>query len=120
MYSVGVCDSNLDFHPIYCKQTYPGLVQLVNHELRDVTQAKKELDFEVKSPHRVRQLWQDYLQEQRDLYLSHFITPFKSINWLFRKLKLTDFILRKNRKVLLQNLIRSRVHKEILIDLLDD
>jgi poly-gamma-glutamate capsule biosynthesis protein CapA/YwtB (metallophosphatase superfamily) len=120
VYSLSIRDGNLDFYPIYCKQTYPGLIQLIDKELIEVTRIKTRLDIEVKNPHRVKQLWQEYLQDQRDLYLSHFITPFKIINWLFRKLKLIDLVLSKDRKVLLQNLIRSRVHKEILTDLLDD
>lgn len=112
-------ESKVSIKQIPFKQTFPGIAKLNKEESEDFFEESKQMSKNVLDQNFIEESWGKFIQKFEPLYFS----VFKGYGRVLRKLNsifpFAKFMYSKKSKAILLNAIRSRVHREVVIDILE-
>lgn len=112
-------DKKVVINQIPFKQMFPGIERLNESDERMFFEKSKEMQVNVLNEDFISESWENFISNYRLIYFSIF----RGHNKFSRKLNMlfsfSNVFYSKKSKALLLNVIRSRVHREVIIDILE-
>lgn len=100
------------------KQSYPGIQRLNELENKEFIKNMNKMKLDVKNETYIKNQWENFIKKFESTYYS----ALRGNNKLTRKLNsflpIYKFIYNKNKNTYLENIIRSRVHREVILDII--
>lgn len=112
-------DNEVHLEQIPFKQTFPGIAKLSKEESEKFFEESEQMSKNVLDQNFINESWAKFIEKFEPLYFS----VFKGYGRVLRKVNsIFPFVKRtysKKSKTILLNAIRSRVHREVVIDILE-
>lgn len=116
--SLDISKKDTDIELIPFKQTFPGIGKLNNLD-REIFKKKMELMSQnVLDENFIENSWLDFIKKYEKTYYSIFRGHNRIQRKIFSYMPFVNWFYKKQEKAILLNVIRSRVHREVIIDLL--
>lgn len=113
-------DKNVAIKQIPFKQTFPGIGKLNDLEEKEFYRKSNEMQKNVINEDFIVESWNTFITNYRKVYYSIF----RGQNRVFRKINsifsLSNMFYNRKKKAMLLNIIRSRVHREAIINILEN
>lgn len=113
-------DKNVAIKQIPFKQTFPGIGKLNDLEEKEFYRKSNEMQKNVINEDFIVESWNTFITNYRKVYYSIF----RGQNRVFRKISsifsLSNMFYNRKKKAILLNVIRSRVHREAIINILEN
>ncbi len=112
-------DKEVSISQIPYRQSFPGIKKLSTQEASKFYDESEEMSKNVKDEEFIHKSWSDFTEKYKLIYFSIF----RGHNRILRKLNsifaVSNLFYSKRNKAMLLNVIRSRVHREVVIDILE-
>lgn len=116
---IELSNQNVTIKQIPFKQTFPGIRKLNEQEEKTFFRRAEEMKKNVLDENFIKSSWLIFIKEYENLYYSIF----RGYNRILRKLNsfllISKFYYTRKDKAILLNIFRSRVHREIVTDILE-
>ena len=117
--SVELSETTKDVQLIPFKQTFPGIEPLNAEETKLFDERMGSLSKNTCNPDFIVANWSQFIQRFEKTYFSTFRGHGRIQRKVFSYLPFIKYIYPSKKKAMLLNVIRSRVHREVIIDLLE-
>jgi poly-gamma-glutamate synthesis protein (capsule biosynthesis protein) len=117
---VELSDGKAEVQQIPFKQGFPGILKLDKSEETEFFTKSAEMKKNVVDEVFIQQAWKTFISKYRLVYFSIFRGHGKWLRKVNTKLGLTNWLYNKKNKAILLNVVRSRVHREVVVDLLEN
>jgi len=111
---------NRDIHLIPFKQNYPGISLLNTEEELAFNQIMNDRSEKVKNPLFIKTSWEKFILSKQANYLSVAFGHNLTIARIIKKLGLSDYLVSNKVALIVLNFLRSRVHRESFISILEE
>lgn len=101
------------------KQMFPGIGKLNEADERGFYKKSKEMQVNVLNEDFISESWNAFISKFRLVYFSVFRGHNKILRKLNTLFSISNLFYNKSKKAMLLNVIRSRVHREVIIDILE-
>lgn len=114
---ISKAENNIELIPF--KQTFPGIITLNKDEEMIFREKMEFLSQQVLDEEFIKENWINFIQRYEKTYYSIFRGHNAIQRKIFSYIPFHNWFYNKKQKAFLLNIIRSRVHREVLIDLLN-
>ncbi len=111
-------NNKVDFVPF--KQNYPGIVSLTKKEKQAFDDKFNALAFKVNDNDFIKNSWGNLIEKQSATYLSNAFGHSLIIAKLLKRTGLYKYVISKKMAIVVLNFLRSRVHRESFISVLEN
>ncbi|MBV7269249.1 CapA family protein [Winogradskyella luteola] len=112
-------NGDININQIPFKQTFPGIRRLDKEEEKLFRQQSIEMQKNVLDANFISTSWDNFIKKYRSLYYSVFRGHNKIIRKINSYIPISNLFYSPMKKAILLNAIRSRVHREVVISILE-